>query len=97
VKIAFGTDAGVFPHGENAKEFAYMVEGGMPPMVAIQAATRDAARLLRVDAELGTVVPGKLADLIAVPRDPLADVSVLQAVDFVMKDGAVVKEPAARK
>lgn len=97
VKIAFGTDAGVFPHGENAKEFVYMVEGGMPPMAAIQAATREAARLLKVDDELGTVAPGKLADLIAVPRDPLADVSVLQSVDFVMKDGAVVKEPAARK
>jgi imidazolonepropionase-like amidohydrolase len=97
VRIAFGTDAGVFPHGDNAKEFVYMVEGGMPPMVAIQAATRDAARLLKVDDELGTVAPGKLADLIAVPRDPLADVSVLQAVDFVMKDGAVVKEPAPRK
>ncbi len=93
VKIAFGTDQGVAPHGENAKEFAYMVEAGMTPMQAIQAATVEAAKLLRREDELGSVSPGKWADLVAVPSDPLADVSVLQAVDFVMKEGVVYKSP----
>ncbi len=93
VKIAFGTDAGVFPHGENAKEFLYLVEAGMKPMAAIQAATREAARLLRQEENLGTVAPGKLADLVATRRDPLADVSALTEIDFVMKDGVVYKSP----
>ncbi|HEX4954882.1 MAG TPA: amidohydrolase family protein [Thermoanaerobaculia bacterium] len=93
VKIAFGTDAGVFPHGENAKEFLYLVEGGMTPMAAIQAATREAARLLRQEDSLGTVAPGKVADLVATRRDPLADVSALTEIDFVMKDGVVYKAP----
>lgn len=93
VKVAFGTDMGVGPHGENAKEFAYMVEAGMAPMKAIQAATIEAAKLLHREDELGSVSPGKWADLIAVKRDPLADVAALQAVDFVMKDGTVYKTP----
>jgi imidazolonepropionase-like amidohydrolase len=93
VKIAFGTDCGVSPHGDNAREFAYMVEAGMPAMKAIQAATLEAARLLKVDAELGSIEKGKLADLVGVRRDPLADVSVLQEVAFVMKGGALVKRP----
>jgi imidazolonepropionase-like amidohydrolase len=93
VKIAFGTDTAVSPHGDNAKEFVYMVEAGMPPMKAIQAATLEAARLLRAESDLGTVEKGKLADLVAVRRDPLADVAALQDVAFVMKGGTVVKRP----
>jgi len=93
VKIAFGTDTGVSPHGDNAKEFVYMVEAGMPPMKAIQAATLEAAKLLRAESDLGTIEKGKLADLVAVARDPLADVSALQDVAFVMKGGAIVKRP----
>jgi imidazolonepropionase-like amidohydrolase len=93
VKIAFGTDTGVSPHGDNAKEFVYMVEAGMPPMKAIQAATLEAARLLRAESDLGSVEKGKLADLVAVKRDPLADVSAFQDIAFVMKGGAIVKRP----
>jgi imidazolonepropionase-like amidohydrolase len=91
VRIAFGTDAAVYPHGMNAKEFEYMVAAGMPPMFAIQAATTHAAQLLRHDKELGSLAPGKLADVVAVPGDPLADITVLQKVSFVMKDGKVYK------
>lgn len=93
VKIAFGTDCGVSPHGSNALEFVYMVEGGMPPMEAIQAATVTTAELLGVQDELGSIVPGKLADIIAVDGDPLEDIAVLQSVSFVMKDGQVFKQP----
>jgi imidazolonepropionase-like amidohydrolase len=93
VKIAFGTDAGVFPHGENAKEFAYMVEAGMPPLEAIRSATLSAAELLGRQDTLGAIEPGKLADLIAVEGDPLADIGALQRVRFVMKDGVVYKRP----
>ncbi|MDX2142445.1 MAG: amidohydrolase family protein [Rhodospirillaceae bacterium] len=90
VKIAFGTDAGTFNHAENAKEFGYMVEFGMTPMDAIKAATVMTAELFGVK-DAGTLEPGKLADLIAVTGDPLADITALQAVDFVMKSGTVAK------
>jgi len=93
VKIAFGTDTGVSPHGENAKEFEYMVAAGMPPMAAIQAATRNAAELIGANTDLGTIERGKYADLIAVNGDPIADITLLQKVSFVMKAGSVVKEP----
>ncbi|HAV64641.1 MAG TPA: amidohydrolase [Verrucomicrobiales bacterium] len=93
VKIAFGTDAGVFPHGENAKEFLYLVEGGMTPMAAIQSATVEAAKLLGQERELGAIKPGMLADIIAVEGDPVADVVALQKVVFVMKNGAVFAGP----
>ncbi len=89
VKIAFGTDAGVYPHGMNAKEFQYMVEAGMPPMFAIQAATTHAAQLLKHEKDLGSVAPGKFADVIAVDGNPLEDITLLQKVSFVMKDGVV--------
>lgn len=89
VRIAFGTDAGVFPHGENAKEFAYMVEGGMTPLDAIRSATLAAAQLLGVQDQLGQVAAGYTADLIAVETDPLQDISALQRVRFVMKDGVI--------
>ncbi|MEX5745416.1 amidohydrolase family protein [Massilia sp. X63] len=93
VKIAFGTDAGVFPHGENAKEFGYMVEAGMSPADAIRSATLHAAALLDQSGRLGSVEPGFAADIIAVEGDPLRDVKVLEQVKFVMKDGVVYKKP----
>ncbi len=93
VKIAFGTDAGVSKHGRNADEFELMVKYGMTPVEAIRAATVNAADLLGVSAEAGTIEPGKSADIIAVPGDPLADVRVLKRVDFVMARGEVVKRP----
>jgi imidazolonepropionase-like amidohydrolase len=92
VKIAFGTDAGVSKHGRNADEFLLMVQFGMSPMAAIQAATVNAADLLGLAKEIGTLEPGKRADLIAVSGDPLTDVSTLQKVGFVMKDGKVFKD-----
>jgi imidazolonepropionase-like amidohydrolase len=91
VKIAFGTDTGVSPHGQNAQEFVYMVEAGLPPMKAIQAATLEASRLIGIDKDLGTVEAGKFADIVAVPGDPLADISVMRRVSFVMKGGVVYK------
>lgn len=93
VKIAFGTDSGVSPHGQNAREFELMVEGGMPPLEAIQCATLNAARLLRIDDRLGTLEPQKIADVVAVEGDPLADISVMRKVVFVMKEGVVHKLP----
>lgn len=95
VKIALGSDAGVFPHGTQGREFVLMVENGMRPMQAILAGTREAATLLGMDRDLGTVEPGKYADLVAVRGDPLRDITVLQRVEFVMKGGAVMKAPAA--
>jgi imidazolonepropionase-like amidohydrolase len=92
VKIAFGTDQGVAPHGENAREFIYMVEAGMPPMKAIQSATLEASRLLGVEKDLGTVEAGKFADLVAVPGDPLTDIKLMTQVSFVMKAGKVFKQ-----
>ena len=91
VKIAFGTDCGVSPHGSNADEFVFMVQGGMPAMEAIQSATLTASQLLGVQDELGSIEPGKLADIIAVEGDPLADVSRLKSVAFVMKNGEIYK------
>lgn len=91
VKAAFGTDAGIFPHGWNAKQFAHMVEWGMTPTQAIQAATVNAADLLGWSERVGSIAAGKLADIIAVPTDPLADVTVLERVGFVMKGGVVVR------
>jgi imidazolonepropionase-like amidohydrolase len=91
VKIAFGTDAAVYPHGQNAHEFELMVGAGMPPMFTIQAATISAAQLLRHDKDLGTVTAGKIADVVAVPGNPIDDISVMKRVSFVMKDGVVYK------
>jgi imidazolonepropionase-like amidohydrolase len=92
VKIAFGTDAAVYPHGQNAKEFVYMVEAGMPAAFALQAATRNAAELLKQSKDLGSVEAGKFADIIAVDGNPLDDIALMQKVDFVMKGGAVVRQ-----
>jgi imidazolonepropionase-like amidohydrolase len=91
VKIAFGTDAGVFAHGKNALEFEYMVEAGMPPMAAIQSATVAAADLLGVKDKLGTIEPGKLADIVAVNENPIHNIRTMRNVTFVMKDGVIYK------
>lgn len=91
VRMAFGTDGGVYPHGDNAKQFAYMVEYGMKPIDAIRAATVNAAELMGWKDRVGSVEPGKLADLVAVSGDPLTDIRALEKVGFVMKGGAVVK------
>ena len=94
VKMLFGTDAGVYPHGQNARQFAKMVEWGMTPMEAIQAATKNAAEALGRTADVGAIAPGRYGDLIAVDGDPLADVRVLETVAVVIKGGEVVKGPA---
>jgi len=91
VKIAFGTDTGVSPHGDNAKEFVYMVEAGMPEYEAIKSATVGASDLMRISDKFGTIESGKMADIIAVKGDPLEDISILQNISFVMKDGKVYK------
>ena len=94
VKIAFGTDSGVSVHGDNGREFAYMVEAGMPAIEAILTATRAAADLLGASAEIGSIQAGRFADVIAVAGDPLKEISELQRVTFVMKGGVVYKESA---
>ncbi len=95
VQIAFGTDSGVIPHGENAKEFRYMVEGGMSPLEALRSATLGAAELLGVEDELGAIEAGKLADLVATPEDPAEDIETMTRVSFVMKAGEIYKRPGA--
>jgi imidazolonepropionase-like amidohydrolase len=94
VKMLFGTDAGVYPHGQNARQFAKMVEWGMTPMEAIQAATRNAAEALGRTADVGALAPGRYGDLIAVDGDPLQDVRALETVAVVIKGGEVVKGAA---
>ncbi len=96
-KIAFGTDAGVYPHGDNALQFAKMVEWGMKPIDAIQAATISAADLIGWKDTVGVIEPDHFADIIAVQGDPLTDVKVLESVSFVMKGGAVVRNDVTAK
>ena len=91
VKMVFGSDGGVYPNGDNPKQFATMVQWGMSPMQAIQAATANAAEALGRPKDVGAIAPGRYADIVAVEGDPLADVRVLQKVDFVMKGGRVEK------
>lgn len=93
VPIMFGTDTGVSAHGQNAREFALMVDAGMPAMAAIRSATSVPAKFLGIDDRVGSIAAGKQADLIGVPGDPLADISALQRVSFVMKEGSVYKAP----
>lgn len=95
-KMAFGTDAGVYPHGDNARQFYYMVKFGMTPAQAIRAATSSAADLIGRSTDVGTIEAGKYADIIAVQADPLADVRALEHVDFVMKGGAVYKGASSK-
>jgi len=90
VKIAFGTDAAVYPHGQNAHEFELMVQAGMPPMFTLQAATTHAAELLH-HPELGVLAAGKVADVVAVPGDPTRDIGLMKQVRFVMKAGVIYK------
>ncbi|MBS0394012.1 MAG: amidohydrolase family protein, partial [Proteobacteria bacterium] len=92
VRIMFGTDTGVSAHGDNAREFEYMVDAGMPPLEAIKAATSVPAHFMEVADRMGSVEAGKVADLIAVGGDPLTDIRQLQHVRFVMKDGKVYKD-----
>jgi imidazolonepropionase-like amidohydrolase len=93
VKIAFGTDVGAFEHGTSAREFVRMVDYGMKPLEAIRSATVRAAELLRMEKRIGTIEPGKLADVIAVEGNPLENISALGRVSFVMKSGRVYKSP----
>ena len=92
VKIAFGTDAGVQPHGTNWEEFVFMVKNGMSEMAAIQSATMETAKLLTIDDTLGSIEAGKIADIIAVNGDPLEDISLLKSIALVMKDGKLYKQ-----
>ena len=92
VNIGFGTDAAVYPHGLNAQEFVQMVKNGMKPIDALRSATGSNAKLLGVT-DRGTLETGKLADVIAVPGDPTADIAATKRVSFVMKDGIVYKQP----
>lgn len=96
VKIAFGTDSGVSAHGDNAREFALMVEAGMPAMEAIQSATMGGARLLGIEDELGSIEAGKIADLVAVDGDPLEDITAMERVVFVMKEGKMYEGVGGR-
>jgi imidazolonepropionase-like amidohydrolase len=96
VKVAFGTDAGIYPHGDNARQFAYMVKYGLTPAGALRSATSDAAALLGRDGEVGRIAPGAYADIIAVGADPLQDVRALESVGFVMKGGQVIKNEPVR-
>ena len=91
VKISFGTDAAVFPHGQNAKEFKLMVDLGMTPIDALKSATANDAELLGVSQKLGTLEKGKLADIIAMPGDPSSDITVTERVSFVMKEGKIIR------
>ena len=92
VNIGFGTDSGVSKHGQNAREFALMVKNGMTPIAALKAATSADAELLGLAKSVGSLEPGKLADVVAVPGDPLADITATQRVSFVMKEGAIVSQ-----
>ncbi len=96
VKVAFGSDAGVYPHGDNGKQFFYMVKFGMQPMQAVQAATINAADLIGIKDKTGSIAKGKWADIIAFSSDPLADVKQFENVSFVMKDGKVYKHELSK-
>ncbi|MSQ46453.1 MAG: amidohydrolase family protein [Ignavibacteria bacterium] len=97
VKIAYGTDAGVYPHGWNGKQFFHMVRWGLTPMQAIQSATINAADLLGWDDRVGTIESGKFADIVAVRNDPLVNISELENINFVMKGGSVIKNETNKK
>jgi imidazolonepropionase-like amidohydrolase len=94
-KISFGTDAAVFPHGQNAKEFALMAGLGMAPIDALKAATSNDAELFGIAAKLGTLEKGKLADVIAMPGDPTNDITATERISFVMKEGKIIRNGPA--
>jgi imidazolonepropionase-like amidohydrolase len=91
IKISFGTDAAVFPHGQNAKEFKLMVDLGMAPIDALKTATSNDAELLGIAQKVGTLEKGKLADIVAMPGDPTADITATERVSFVMKEGKIIR------
>jgi len=95
VKIALGTDAGVFPHGDNAKEFALMVGLGMQPIDALRSGTSNDADLLGIGQAVGTLEKGKRADIVAMPGDPAADITATERISFVMKDGKIIRNGPA--
>jgi imidazolonepropionase-like amidohydrolase len=95
IKISFGTDAAVFPHGQNAKEFKVMVDLGMAPIDALKSATSSDAELLGVAQKLGTLEKGKLADIVAMPGDPTTDITATERVSFVMKEGRIIRNGSA--
>jgi len=99
VRISFGTDAAVYPHGQNAKEFKLMVDLGMSPIEALKSATGNDAELLGIGQKVGTLEKGELADVIAVPGDPTADITATERVAFVMKEGKIIRQgpPGAQK
>ena len=92
VGIAFGTDAGVFNHGQNGKEFGYMVEAGMPAIKTIQSATVTNAKILKMFEKIGSISKGKIADIVAVDENPLKNINTMENVSFVMKDGFIYKQ-----
>jgi imidazolonepropionase-like amidohydrolase len=96
-KIAFGTDSGVYPHGDNARQFGKMVAWGMKPIDAIQAATISAADLMGWKDKVGSLEPGHYADIIAVKGDPLSDIRILESVRFVMKGGEIARNDTAER
>jgi len=99
IKISFGTDAAVFPHGQNAKEFKLMVDFGMTPIDALRSATANDAELLGIAQKTGFLKKGKLADIIAMPGDPTSDITATEHVLFVMKEGKIIRQdsPTAQK
>jgi imidazolonepropionase-like amidohydrolase len=99
VKISFGTDAAVYPHGQNAKEFKLMVDLGMAPIDALKSATSNDAELLGIGQKVGTLEKEKLADVIAMPGDPTADITTTERVSFVMKEGKIIRQgpPSVQK
>jgi len=99
IKISFGTDAAVFPHGQNAKEFKLMVDFGMTPIDALRSATANDAELLGIAQKTGSLKKGKLADVIAMPGDPTSDITATEHVLFVMKEGKIIRQdsPTAQK
>jgi imidazolonepropionase-like amidohydrolase len=94
VTISFGTDAAVFPHGQNAKEFKLMVDLGMTPVDALRSATANDAELLGIGQKVGTLEKGKLADIVAMPGDPTSDITATERVSFVMKEGKIIRHGA---
>ena len=92
IKISFGTDAAVFPHGQNAKEFKLMVDLGMNAIDALTSATGNDAELLGIAQKVGTLEKGKLADIIALPGDPTSDITATERVSFVMKEGKIIRQ-----